>query len=76
MPRAVQTLGGSLIHLYPDGASKTKCGLISGRNAPQIIHRRLMCMNCFGRNHGVNEWTASKLGIEQIYETRYEYPPA
>lgn len=68
MPRAVQTLQSSLIHLFVEGGSKTQCGLFPARNAPDVIHRDLMCMNCFGHDHGFKEYNASRLGLTKIWE--------
>lgn len=68
--RAVQTMSSSLVHLYDNNRSKTVCGLFPSKNAALVVHRNLFCMNCFGKDHGVKEWTASKLGLEKIYEQR------
>ena len=71
MPRAVSTAHSSLVHLRDDDNIRTRCGVIPARNAPKIIHRDLMCMNCFGKDHGVAlGLTASSLGVEKIYERK------
>ena len=67
--RAVQTQYSSLIHLDV-GSTRTKCGVLPFKNAPQVIHRDLMCMNCFGLDHGVDTVNASMIGVQKIYERK------
>lgn len=66
--RAVQTLSSPLVHLYDSNRSKTVCGLFPSKNASLVVHRNLFCMNCFGKDHGIGSYTASKLGLEKIYD--------
>jgi hypothetical protein len=68
MASIVMTGFSSVIHLRQDETLKTNCGLVPYKNAPKVIHRYLMCMNCFGVDHGAKQWTAEKLGVEKIYE--------
>lgn len=67
--RAVQTQYSPLIHLDV-GTTRTKCGVLPYRKAAPVIHRDLMCMNCFGKDHGVGTITASMIGVEKIYERK------
>jgi hypothetical protein len=67
--RAVQTQYSSLVHLDV-GTTRTKCGVLPYKNAPAVIHRDLMCMNCFGLDHGVGKITASMIGVQKIYERK------
>ncbi len=67
--RAVQTQYSPLIHMDV-GSTRTKCGVIPYKNAPQVVHRDLLCKNCFGQDHGVGTITASMLGIQKIYERK------
>ena len=68
---AVQTQYSSLIHLDV-GNTRTKCGVMPYRNAPYIIHRDLMCMNCFGLDRGVGKITAAMIGVDKIYERKID----
>ena len=65
--RAVQTQYSPLIHLDV-GTTRTKCGVLPYRKAPYVIHRDLMCGNCFGKDHGVGKVTAEMIGVQKIYE--------
>ena len=67
--RAVQTQYSSLIHLDV-GTTRTKCGVFPYKHAPQVIHRDLMCSNCFGKDRGVSNVTASMIGVQKIYERK------
>lgn len=67
--RAVQTQYSPLVHL-DIGATRTKCGVLPYKKAAPAIHRDLMCMNCFGKDHGVGNITASMIGVQKIYERK------
>lgn len=67
MPRAVQTKHSPIIHLQAD-SGKTYCGTWPFCAAPMVVNRINMCLNCFGKGHGIDKWTAQRLGLERIVE--------
>lgn len=71
--RAVQCQYFPIVHL-DIGETKAKCGIIPYRKAVPVIYRDLMCMNCFGQDHGqdhgVGKITALMIGVDKIYERK------
>ena len=68
--RAVQTMYGNSIHLRLDTDTRTLCGVIPFKNAASVINRKLMCMNCFGVDHGIGKFNAQAIGVVRIYEEK------